>query len=87
MNRLPQADWTKRKDLAALVAALGPDNARYVGGAVRDTLLGKDIHDIDLATPLLPQGSGHPHGAHGHRSRHGDGDPQGRAGRNHHLAP
>ncbi|WP_226699113.1 CCA tRNA nucleotidyltransferase [Qipengyuania gaetbuli] len=54
MNRLPQTAWTKRKDLAALVAALGPDNARYVGGAVRDTLLGKDIHDIDLATPLLP---------------------------------
>ena len=54
MTRLPDTDWTKRADLAALVAALGADNARYVGGAVRDTLLGKAIHDIDLATTLVP---------------------------------
>ncbi|MBY6218369.1 CCA tRNA nucleotidyltransferase [Qipengyuania aquimaris] len=54
MTSLPQASWTKRDDLAQLIAALGADKARYVGGAVRDTLLGKDIHDIDLATPLLP---------------------------------
>ena len=54
MTRLPDTDWTKRADLAALVAALGADNARYVGGAVRDTLLGKAINDIDLATTLVP---------------------------------
>ncbi|QZD89047.1 CCA tRNA nucleotidyltransferase [Qipengyuania aurantiaca] len=54
MATLPLADWTKREDLAQLIAALGADNARYVGGAVRDTLLGKAIHDVDLATPLLP---------------------------------
>jgi poly(A) polymerase len=30
-----------------------PD-ARIVGGAVRDTLAGRDVADIDLATPLLP---------------------------------
>ena len=29
-------------------------NARYVGGAVRDTLLGLEVKDIDLATPLVP---------------------------------
>jgi len=52
---LPDADWTKRKDLAALVSALGPGNARYVGGAVRDTLLGIGVKDIDIATPLLPE--------------------------------
>ena len=54
MSCLPQADWTKREDLAQLIAALGAENARYVGGAVRDTLLGKAIHDVDLATPLVP---------------------------------
>lgn len=54
MATLPQADWTKREDLAQLIAALGADNTRYVGGAVRDSLLGKDIHDIDCATPLHP---------------------------------
>ena len=55
---LPAAPWTKREDLAELVAALGTNeqggNARYVGGAVRDTLLGLEVHDIDIATPLEP---------------------------------
>jgi poly(A) polymerase len=52
--QLPTAEWTQRDDLAALVAALGDGNARYVGGAVRDTLLGIDVKDIDLATVLVP---------------------------------
>ncbi len=43
-----------RTDLAALIAALGPGNARYVGGAVRDTLLGLPVKDVDIATPLRP---------------------------------
>jgi len=51
---LPAADWTRREDLARLVAVLGPGNARYVGGAVRDTLLGIPVKDVDIATPLLP---------------------------------
>ena len=55
VEHLPQADWTKRADLAALLAALGTGNARYVGGAVRDTLLGLAVKDIDLATPLEPR--------------------------------
>jgi poly(A) polymerase len=33
---------------------MGIGNARYVGGAVRDTLLGIEVKDIDLATPLEP---------------------------------
>lgn len=51
---LPLAPWTQRTDLAALVAALGAGNVRWVGGAVRDTLLGLPVKDIDAATPLLP---------------------------------
>ena len=51
---LPQAPWTRRADLGALVAALGTGNTRYVGGAVRDTLLGLPVKDIDVATPLIP---------------------------------
>lgn len=54
-ERLPAADWTRRADLAALVEALGPGQARYVGGAVRDTLLGLAVKDIDIATPLVPE--------------------------------
>lgn len=53
-KHLPAASWTKRADLAAMVAALGEGNARYVGGAVRDTLLGLDVKDVDVATPLVP---------------------------------
>lgn len=48
------ATWMARADLAQLVAVLGPGNARYVGGAVRDTLLGLAVKDIDIATPLVP---------------------------------
>jgi poly(A) polymerase len=54
MAELPQAEWTTRADLAALVAALGHGQARYVGGAVRDTLLGLAVKDVDVATPLRP---------------------------------
>jgi poly(A) polymerase len=53
-ERLPHAPWQDREDLAALIAALGPGSARYVGGAVRDTLLGLAVNDVDVATPLLP---------------------------------
>jgi len=56
-ERLPAADWTQRADLAALIAALDPESqglCRYVGGAVRDTLLGLTVADIDIATQLLP---------------------------------
>lgn len=54
-DRLPPAAWTRREDLARLVAALGQGNARWVGGAVRDTLLGIEAHDVDCATPLPPR--------------------------------
>jgi poly(A) polymerase len=52
---LPAALWTQREDLAALMTALGPGNARYVGGAVRDTLLGLEVKDVDVATVLVPK--------------------------------
>ncbi len=55
MTKLPPADWTRRDDLAALVAALGADRVRWVGGAVRDTLLDHPVGDIDAATLLEPQ--------------------------------
>ena len=54
-RKLPQAEWTQREDLAALVAALGADKVRWVGGAVRDTLLDHPVSDVDAATPHHPE--------------------------------
>ncbi|MXO74508.1 CCA tRNA nucleotidyltransferase [Altererythrobacter aerius] len=56
MAELPHAEWTARPGLARLVDALGHGNLRWVGGAVRDTLLGSPVQDIDAATPLTPDG-------------------------------
>lgn len=53
-STLPKADWTRREDLAALVAALGAEHMRWVGGAVRDTMLGHAVKDIDAATTHEP---------------------------------
>lgn len=55
---LPAAAWTAREDLAALVTALDPQgegNCRWVGGVVRDTILGVSPKDVDMATTLLPE--------------------------------
>ncbi|ASR51641.1 CCA tRNA nucleotidyltransferase [Blastomonas fulva] len=56
MTRISAA-WTQRTDLAGMLAALDPggDQCRYVGGAVRDALLGVDAVDVDIATRLLPE--------------------------------
>jgi len=51
--KLPPAPWLERKELKAISAALD-GQLRYVGGAVRDTLLGLPITDVDMATPLPP---------------------------------
>jgi poly(A) polymerase len=54
---LPDAAWRHRPGLDALLAALDAHKGetRYVGGAVRDTLLGLPVSDLDLATRLKPE--------------------------------
>lgn len=54
LHDLAAADWTKREGLKTLTAALGADNLRWVGGAVRDGLLGVPVADVDCATTLPP---------------------------------
>jgi poly(A) polymerase len=54
LRDLSQAEWPRRPGLAALTAALGAGNIRWVGGAVRDSLLGAEVHDVDCATRLTP---------------------------------
>ena len=55
LRDLAEADWTRRAGLSTLTAALGAENIRWVGGAVRDGLLGVPVHDVDCATTLLPE--------------------------------
>ncbi len=54
---LPAAAWRGRDGLDALAKVLGAaeGQSRFVGGAVRDTLLGIDVADVDIATRLPPQ--------------------------------
>ncbi len=35
--------------------AFGPVPVRFVGGAVRDSIIGIKVNDVDLATPVLPE--------------------------------
>jgi len=50
-----KASWLDLPLVKRVVAALGADNIRFVGGAVRDTLIGKAVGDIDAATRLTPE--------------------------------
>ena len=53
---LGPVDWMANPATRAVIAAItkGGAPARFVGGCVRDTLLGRPIGDIDIATPLPP---------------------------------
>ncbi|SBW14400.1 polyA polymerase family protein [Brucella sp. 10RB9215] len=57
INISGKADWLNAKPLQALFKALNRDGgeARVVGGAVRNTLLGTGVSDVDLATTHLPE--------------------------------
>jgi poly(A) polymerase len=51
------ADWFKAKETQQLLAALEVARAggsRFVGGCVRNTLMGREVDDIDIATQLTP---------------------------------
>ncbi|MCZ2204112.1 CCA tRNA nucleotidyltransferase [Bartonella sp. A05] len=52
-----QVDWLQNSHIQKLLHILSLDGqeARIVGGAVRNQLLGKPISDIDIATTCLPQ--------------------------------
>lgn len=52
-----RADWLADKHLQRLLAALaqGGEEARVAGGAVRNTLMGQPVADVDIATTCLPE--------------------------------
>ena len=49
--------WMRAPETRAVLDALtqAGAEARFVGGAVRNALLGRPVTDIDIATPLLPE--------------------------------
>lgn len=55
---LGQPHWMTAPETVAVLDALeaegGPDCARFVGGCVRNALVGRAIDDIDIATTLTP---------------------------------
>lgn len=55
-ERLSPPDWMNEPATRAVTAALTAEGAevRFVGGCVRDSLAGRAIKDIDLATPAAP---------------------------------
>ena len=55
-SALKDASWLTSGPLARLLAVLNQDGeeARPIGGAVRNALLGEPIHEIDIATTVLP---------------------------------
>jgi poly(A) polymerase len=57
MTAITHAPWLKAKETQALITALEAARAggsRFVGGCVRNTLMGRDVDDIDIATQLTP---------------------------------
>jgi poly(A) polymerase len=55
--KLPEAPWQRMEAMPRLLAALDAAKGatRFVGGCVRDTLLGLAVSDVDLATRLAPE--------------------------------
>jgi poly(A) polymerase len=54
---LGAAEWLRRGEVARLLARLNRDGeeARVVGGAVRNALLHLPVHEIDIATTAVPE--------------------------------
>ncbi len=55
--RLDAKAWRKKRGVNRILKALDADKGmtRYVGGAVRDELLGLPVSDVDFATRLRPE--------------------------------
>ncbi|MEY4269887.1 MAG: Polynucleotide adenylyltransferase region [Pseudomonadota bacterium] len=53
---LPDASWRHHRGLVRIIALMHGAGlpVRFVGGAVRDSLIGAAVTDVDLATPALP---------------------------------
>lgn len=56
--KIPTADWLTSASTRAVIDALEaarPGGARFVGGCVRNAIMGRPVDDIDIATQLAPE--------------------------------
>ena len=56
--KIPTADWLIAASTRAVIDALEaarPGGARFVGGCVRNAIMGRPVDDIDIATQLTPE--------------------------------
>jgi len=49
-----QFAWMREDGVSAIFSALPEGSVRFVGGCIRNALMGQDVSDIDLATQLSP---------------------------------
>ena len=96
MTSVAAETWFSAPALTRVFDLLNADGGevRVVGGAVRNSLMGLPVADIDMATTLLPdevvaraKKAGIKVGPDGHRPRHGDAGHRGRAVRGDDAAP
>lgn len=58
MTSLLHQPWVQAPETRAVLAALEavrPNGSRFVGGCVRNALLGRTVEDIDIATQITPE--------------------------------
>jgi poly(A) polymerase len=55
-GRIAPPDWMRRSDTVSVMAALTAEGhvARFVGGCLRDAVVGRPVSDIDIATAAAP---------------------------------
>ncbi len=54
MSKTLNQQWMHQPHLKKIIKTLGKDKVRFIGGCVRDALLGREIHDVDMATTITP---------------------------------
>jgi len=55
VQKIDPQDWMKAVETCKVMAALSEGRALFVGGCVRNALIGRDVEDIDIATKWNPQ--------------------------------
>ena len=57
VGKIDIENWMETEPVRVLFDALeaGGGTARFVGGCVRDSVMGRGVSDIDIATDLTPQ--------------------------------